>query len=229
MQRVIWGMALLAAAPAVAQDTTPVPESVRRLEGCWRGTGSVMDKPVTITLSARPIVLGASMSGEICLELAYRHPDRFRAVVACEASDHIEGRRVAWARHPQVDGTMFTPEWIEGLMAPDSPAECAAEVLWHYSQGGHGTFAGDILFYSGGWDGRGRVERIDTARCPLFMLTGEYDYSCTAEHSAATAACIPGARFQAMRGLGHFPFAENPARFAEYLLPILEEIRGMAD
>jgi pimeloyl-ACP methyl ester carboxylesterase len=58
------------------------------------------------------------------------------------------------------------------------------------------------------------------------MLTGEYDYSCTAEMSEATAAKIPGARFQAMPGIGHFPFAENPALFAEYLLPILSEPRA---
>jgi pimeloyl-ACP methyl ester carboxylesterase len=56
------------------------------------------------------------------------------------------------------------------------------------------------------------------------MLTGEYDYSCTIEASAATAAKIPGARFQPMPGMGHFPFAENPGLFAEYLLPILNEL-----
>ena len=47
----------------------------------------------------------------------------------------------------------------------------------------------------------------------------EYDYSCTVGLSEATAAKIPGVRFQAMQGIGHFPFAENPKRFAEYLLP----------
>ena len=58
------------------------------------------------------------------------------------------------------------------------------------------------------------------------LLTGEYDYSCTVELSEATAAKIPGVRFQAMQGIGHFPFAENPKRFAEYLLPILAELKG---
>jgi pimeloyl-ACP methyl ester carboxylesterase len=53
------------------------------------------------------------------------------------------------------------------------------------------------------------------------MLTGEYDYSCTVEASQATAAKIPGVRFQAMPGMGHFPFAENPRLFAEYLMPVL--------
>ena len=31
---------------------------------------------------------------------------------------------------------------------------------------------------------------------------------------------------QAMHGIGHFPFAENPKRFAEYLLPILAELKS---
>ncbi len=35
----------------------------------------------------RPIVLGASMSGEICLELALRHPDAFTGIIACEACE----------------------------------------------------------------------------------------------------------------------------------------------
>jgi len=174
----------------------------------------------------RPVVLGASMSGEICLELALRHPEAFRGIVACEASAHIEGRKTPWADHPQVNQAIFVPEWIEGLMAPQSPAACAREVCWGYSQGGQATFARDIDFYSGEWDARDRVHRIDTRRCPLWMLTGEYDYSCTAEHSAATAAKIRGACFQVMQGIGHFPFAENPALFAEHLLPILEELRG---
>jgi pimeloyl-ACP methyl ester carboxylesterase len=58
------------------------------------------------------------------------------------------------------------------------------------------------------------------------MLTGEYDYSCTVELSQATAAKIPGVRFQPMQGVGHFPIAENPKLFADYLLPILQELRG---
>jgi hypothetical protein len=49
------------------------------------------------------------------------------------------------------------------------------------------------------------------------MLTGEYDYSCAVELSQATAEKIPGVKFQAMPGIGHFPFAE-------YLLPVLREL-----
>ncbi len=171
-----------------------------------------------------PIALGASMSGEICLELAYRHPEAFTGIVACEACEKIEQRQTAWAAHPQVNQALFVPEWIRALSAPQSPASYQEAIAWHYAQGGPAVFHGDIAFYSGDWDARGRVARIDASRCPLFMLTGEYDYSCTVEMSQATAAKIPGSRFQAMPGIGHFPFAENPPLFATYLLPILRQL-----
>ena len=198
------------------------------LPGTWRMTTDIYVETIMAFIAAaglkRPIVLGASMSGEICLELAYRHPETFRAIIACEATDNIQGRQTPFAFHPQVNQSLFVPEWIHGLMAPQSPSECAAEVLWHYSQGGPGVFWGDIHFYSGEWDARARVAAIDTTKCPLFMLTGEYDYSCTTEMSQATAQKIAGARFIEMPGIGHFPFAENPPLFADHLLPVLAEI-----
>ena len=204
------------------------PPPAGAIPGSWRlNTNLYVDLIMGFIAAAglqRPIVLGASMSGEICLELAYRHPEVFTGIIACEASERIERRQTPWSAHPQINAGLFVPEWIRGLIAPQSPPECAADIAWHYAQGGPAVFFGDIEFYAGDWDMRDRVARIDTNRAKLFMLTGEYDYSCTVEHSAATAAKIPGVRFQAMSGIGHFPFAENPALFAEYLLPILHEL-----
>ena len=166
------------------------------------------------------------MSGEICLELAYRHPEAFRGIIACEACEKISRRQTQWAAHPQVNQSLFVPEWIRASSAPQSPAEYQEAIAWHYGQGGPAVFYGDIAFYSGDWDARERVASIDTNRCRLFMLTGEYDYSCTVEMSEATAARIPGVTFQAMPGIGHFPFAENPRLFATYLLPILAALQA---
>ena len=55
------GLLSLAAGPALAQDAPPpqLPAQVTALTGCWRGTGEVMGKPVTITLTAKPITLDA--------------------------------------------------------------------------------------------------------------------------------------------------------------------------
>ncbi|MES1926567.1 alpha/beta hydrolase [Salinisphaera sp. T31B1] len=162
----------------------------------------------------RPVVSGSSMGGEICLEMAYRAAARLSGVIACEASDHVPGRATPWARHPRINQSLFVPEWVDGLMAPQSPIACRKKVWWGYSQGGYATFAGDIDFYTGDWDGRDRVAAIDTRACPVVMMTGEYDYSCTPAMSQATADKIPGAVFWSMPCLGHFPMTENPSRFA---------------
>jgi pimeloyl-ACP methyl ester carboxylesterase len=116
---------------------------------------------------------------------------------------------------------------MSGLIAPQAPDECRWETLWMYAQGGPGVFRGDLHFYRAEGDLRDRVHRIDTARCPLYLLTGEYDFSCTPEDTRATAARIPGARLTIMTELGHFPMSENPERFRTYLLPVLDEIRGV--
>jgi pimeloyl-ACP methyl ester carboxylesterase len=80
-----------------------------------------------------------------------------------------------------------------------------------------GIFHGDLDFYFGGFDARDRVHKIDVSKCPIYFLTGVYDWSTTPEMSKATADKIKGANFTAMEGLGHFPATENPKVFVGYL------------
>ncbi len=103
-------------------------------------------------------------------------------------------------------------------MSPTAPLVNKA-LIWHlYSAQAYGIFHGDLDFYFGGWDGRSRMSSIDTTKCPVFMLTGEYDWSNTPAMSQATADKITGAKHKSMPGLGHFPATENPSRFVPHLL-----------
>ncbi len=172
----------------------------------------------------RPVVLGCSMGGAIALELARKHGSEVAAVIGLEAASKIEGRFLDWSIMPDVDGSVMAASWTYGLMAPQSPEASKREVWWVYSQGGPGIYRGDTYFYSVDWDLRGREAEIDTSRCPVYLLTGEYDYACTPEETSATAEAIPGARSAKMESIGHFPMAENYPRFREYLLPVLREI-----
>ncbi len=71
----------LAGGAAVAQDAPPpsVPAQVKALEGCWRGDGEVMGKPVTLTLSAKPIALGAMFLVETESQAKADPADRYAA------------------------------------------------------------------------------------------------------------------------------------------------------
>lgn len=174
---------------------------------------------------AKPVVMGCSMAGALCLDLALHHPMHFSGVVACEAAERIPGRLNEWLRHPRVDSAEFGPQWIDGLMSPVINEERRQEILWCYSQAGADVFFGDVNYYSGTFNISADLERIDTGACPVYMFTGEYDYSCTPAMSRETASKIIGAQFTELKGFGHFPMAEQPEAFIDYLLPVLARLR----
>ena len=174
----------------------------------------------------RPVAMGCSIGGRIVLKLAEQHGDKFRALIGLESADHQQPwYDTTWLHRPDVHGGEVCAGLVSGLIAPQSPAEFRWETLWQYMQGGPGVFKGDLHFYRIEGDLREVVARIDTARCPLYLLTGEYDFSCAPEDTLRTARNIPGAKVTTMKELGHFPMSENPAQFRRYILPVLDEIR----
>jgi pimeloyl-ACP methyl ester carboxylesterase len=172
-----------------------------------------------------PVVTGCSIGGRVVLELARRHPDYWRCIIGLQSSA-TEQRYfdISWLHRPTVHGGEMAAAYCYGLVGPGAPLEHRWETLWHYMQGGPGVFMGDLHFYSIDGDVSHSLAEIDTSKCPVYMLTGEYDYSCTPEASEATAAKIAGAKLTVMKGLGHFPMSEDPALFRSYLYPVQEEI-----
>jgi hypothetical protein len=94
-----------------------------------------------------------------------------------------------------------------------------------YSGQAYGIFNGDLMFYFGGFDARDRVASIDVKKCPIYFLTGEYDWSTTPDMSEATAKKIKGANFKAMKNLGHFPATEDPQKFVSGARPFSPRVR----
>src|SRR3989442_13718110 len=104
-------------------------------------------------------------------------------------------------------------------MSPLSPDEERWETVWHYMQGGPGVFSGDLHFYQVEGDIRDRIGAIDTQLCPLYMLTGEYDYSASPRHTEAARSRIPAAKVTLMKGPGPFPLIENHPAVLGYCDP----------
>ena len=174
----------------------------------------------------RPVIMGSSMGGNICLHIALNFEQRVRALIAIEACDHSPGRYISWLEHPHVHGGEACATSVYGLMAPQSPEEYRWETWWYYAQGGPGIFRGDLYFYSVDHDFRKLNEKI-SGNVPLYLMTGVYDFACTPEMTEATAKKIKGAESIIMQDIGHFPMSENPVTFKKYLMPVLNKIHSV--
>ncbi|HUC67860.1 MAG TPA: alpha/beta hydrolase [Stellaceae bacterium] len=173
---------------------------------------------------ARPVVMGCSMGGAIVLKLAAEYQDELRGIIGLESGAYAPGRYNDFLHHPAIHGGELCASYTYGLNSPLSPEASRRENWWYYSQSGPGVYQGDVYFYSQDWDARDAIRRIDTARCKVSLLSGEYDYSCTPAMTEAVVEAIPGARFRLMKGMGHFPMIENYPAFRDYLLPELDFI-----
>jgi pimeloyl-ACP methyl ester carboxylesterase len=172
----------------------------------------------------KPVVLGCSMGGAIVLKLAADFSHELTGVVGLESSAYAPGRYNDFLHHPAIHCGELCASYTYGLNAPQSPEENRRENWWYYSQSGPGIYQGDVFYYSNDWDAREDIKRIDTARCKVALLTGEYDYSCTPEMSERVAQAIPGAHYTLMKGIGHFPMVENYPLFRPHLLDALEHV-----
>jgi pimeloyl-ACP methyl ester carboxylesterase len=173
----------------------------------------------------KPVVIGCSIGGRIVLQLAHAHGKEFRALIGLESADFQEPwYDTSWLHRGDVHGGEVCAALVSGLVAPQSPDVHRHETLWQYMQSGPGIFRGDLYFYRVDADLRGKLGNINTAETPLYLLTGEYDFSCSPADTRRTAESIPGAKVVEMKEVGHFPMSENPRQFRSYILPVLEEI-----
>jgi pimeloyl-ACP methyl ester carboxylesterase len=98
-------------------------------------------------------------------------------------------------------------------------------LTWHYYTQGSEAFKGDLHFYSVDHDLRDELQNIDGHKCPVVMLTGDYDYLTPPEATEDTARQIKGAVYIEMKDIGHFPMSENHEVFRVYLIEALKIIK----
>jgi len=177
----------------------------------------------------RPAFMGCSVGGQLALDLACFHPESFRAVIALEPALKIPGEldTLTGFWHPAV-GNETKARMMHGLTSPDAPEALRRETIWAYSCGWPPSFIGDLHYYIDDHDLRELASTIDTSRCQVHLLSGEYDWSGTAELGREAHEAIGGSTFAVMAGVGHFPMSEDPEQLRAHLLPILEQIAAVS-
>jgi len=164
---------------------------------------------------------------------------------------YVDMDRMNWDQHPEVNQSLLVPEFTYGMMSPTAPLR-NRHLVWHiYSGQSYRQYSGDLDFYFGGFDYRGKLETIDTSKIPVAMLTGEYDWvgfrrfrgftltqvlptgdvtSNGRQDSRRLDKCVENdGRHRAdqaeiMNGLGHFPATENPKTFVGYLIEAIDHV-----
>jgi pimeloyl-ACP methyl ester carboxylesterase len=182
----------------------------------------------------RPVYMGSSMGGHLAIDLASNFNDRYRATISVEgalrsAAEYVEVGMDGIRRefdNPNVSRNSIGAAMMLNI-SPYSPEENVREIQWEYQCGGPGVFAGDLYYYY--YDHNVSPEEaaaIDTSKCMLYFLTGEYDPNTSPADTKEAANLVKGSKFWEMPKLGHFPVTENYNEFRKFLLPILEEIEG---
>jgi pimeloyl-ACP methyl ester carboxylesterase len=194
----------------------------------------------------RPIYMGCSVGGYLAPDIALYHPDEFRAAIGLNAS--IAGSGAPSQRpgaketmqkpvgerpnpdtnyHPRINGESIGASMYE-ITSPEAPDAYRRETAWVYSQSGPGAFAGDLYYYTYDHDLVGKAAQIDAKKCPVYLLSGEYDPSMQPGPRSAEALAkqIPGATFTMIKGGSHFAMSDDYPRFRQYLLPVLNAIRS---
>jgi len=179
----------------------------------------------------KPIFMGSSFGGNVALQLALHHPERFQGVIPVEAAAYAPGFYVDWWRHPHANAAQVCASGVWDLMAPMSPDKDRWLTWFYYTQGSE-AFKGDLYFYSVDHDLRGKLQQIDGKTCPVVMLTGAYDYLTPPSAGKEAADQIDGGTFIEMKDIGHFPMSENYPVFKGYLkqaLQVIADRKGGAD
>ena len=147
-------------------------------------------------------VVGWSDGGIIGLDLAMRHPEHIRRLVAISANYDVDGIPDGPDSDPDVPRAPLRYK----LLAPD-PAHWPviyrkAVTMWHTQP--HYTLA-----------------ELSQIRCPTLIVAGQHDLILP-EHTAKLAAAIAGARKIIVPGASHFGPLEQPETYNAIVLRFLD-------
>ena len=203
------------------------PESVEWWKQEYKLTKSFfMDFQIELSRALglyRPVYIGTAAGGFLALDLAQEHPDKFRAVIGINSAICGGPATLDTFYHPYI-GNDYKRANALYFSAPTNPTKYRRAISWVSMLGAPPVMKGDLYYYFKEHDLSGKTDTIDTSRCAVYLLTGEYDPTSSVEDTKILAKQIKGAMFTEMKGMSHAGMAENPELFKKYLMPILDKI-----
>ena len=207
-------------APGYGLSRLPVPLTI---DHCARALALLLEKEG----GARNVVAGHSMGGMIAQQ-AWRHAQpRIHGYVLSATSAAFGSPDGDWqkefvrARVAPLDAGRsipdYAPEMLRAMMAPGASGPAVDLVIATVSQMREATFRAAVAAIVG-FEGRDLLPRFDV---PVLCIAGMLDKTAPAAVMEKMAAKIAGAEYVGLEGLGHFGWAEDPARFNAAMLDSL--------
>lgn len=175
----------------------------------------------------QPWFMGCSVGGQLALDLAAEHKDRFGAFFSLNGWYDCPPAFKAFSndifRTPSISPHLFSANMI-GACGPMAPEYNMHEVQWIYGSNYSGIYAGDNDYFGTGHDLKVNGHKIDGKK-PVYLLCGEYDHATHDQvHGApAVAKNIPSVEYMVMPTLSHFAMSDDPIAFREFMLPVLDK------
>lgn len=161
-------------------------------------------------------VVGGSLGGTIALCLAAELPTKVLSVTAMGSSlgghtDAEEAPSLADLLDSRTVDELFAL-LAEAAVAPGSPAALVTTVQ-HLTNAHGEPIVRRILRAVEASDA---TARVTSARCPVLVLSGEFDTTCTPAMGRRMADSV-GGRHQVLPDVGHLPMLEDAATVLEHL------------
>jgi len=176
----------------------------------------------------RPVFMGCSVGGQLALDLAAFHSERFRAFISLNGWHDMgfaEGFSNDKFRDPRNSNNLFA-SGCYGATSPVAPEASRQESYWIYRSNFPGVYAGDNDYFMHEHDLRRDGHLLNAEKTKVYLLSGSYDPSLARPECGPqeVARRFPGVIFKVMDGLSHFAPSDSPAGFSREIRPILQEI-----
>lgn len=177
-------------------------------------------------------LLGHSAGAAVALSYVARHPDRVRRLVLVTPTPFAVGLEIADADRREVAEQRRGEPWFaeafaafERIWAGDfSAANRRGIAPFHYgrwdavSQANYAAEinmdAAEVYYSDGALDPDAIKVALARLAAPVLLVAGEYDIGLPPKRAAEYAGLFPDAELVVQQGAGHFPWLDDPARFA---------------
>jgi pimeloyl-ACP methyl ester carboxylesterase len=174
------------------------------------------------------VIMGQSMGGQLCFRIFKRIPDNVSAVVICATIGYFQNKtpdeQAQFVRERAEAAKITDPSLRKALVdqmlsanASGPDVDLVREVTGTTPAETTGLAVKAVQSASEA----DSVAAIKSVTVPALIVAGAIDNVGSPPAMKRVADMMPNAKFVAVTGCGHYPWAENPVEFNEYLLPFL--------